>query len=79
MKQAGLTPMQILQSTTANAAKTFGGATGAKIGAIAPGKYADLVVLNSNPLDDIAHASDLQAVFKNGEIYPAKSLEQNPE
>ncbi|MBA3883966.1 MAG: hypothetical protein H0X73_14970, partial [Chthoniobacterales bacterium] len=44
-----------------------------------PGKYADLVVLNSNPLDDIAHASDLQAVFKNGEIYPAKSLEQNPE
>ena len=79
MKQAGLTPMQILQSTTANAAKTFGGATGAKIGALAPGKYADLVVLNSNPLDDIAHASDLQAVFKNGEIYPAKSLEQNPE
>ncbi len=79
MQQAGLTPMQILQSTTANAAKTFGGATGGKIGAITPGKYADLVVLNSNPLEDISRASDLQAVFKNGEMYPAKSLEQNPE
>ncbi|MGI8482022.1 MAG: amidohydrolase family protein [Chthoniobacterales bacterium] len=78
MREAGLTPMQILQSTTANAAKTFGGDTGAKIGAIAPGKFADLVILNSNPLDDIAHASDLQAVIKNGVLYPGQSLEMNP-
>src|SRR3979411_463628 len=63
MKEAGLTNMQILQSTTANAAKTFGGETGAKIGAIAPGKFADLVILNSNPLDDIAHASDIESVM----------------
>lgn len=66
--------MQILQSATANAAQTFGGETGAKIGAIAPGKLADLVILNSNPLDDIAHASDSQSVIKNGEIYPADEL-----
>jgi imidazolonepropionase-like amidohydrolase len=74
MSAAGLTPMQILQSTTANAAKTFGGETGAKIGAIAPGKLADLVVLNSNPLDDIAHASDIESVIKGGVVYPAKQL-----
>ncbi len=66
MKEAGLTSMQILQSTTANAAKTFGGDVGPNIGMIAPGKFADLVVLNSNPLDDIAHASDIDRVFKNG-------------
>ena len=66
MKEAGLTNMQILQSTTANAAKTFGGDVGPNIGMIAPGKFADLVVLNSNPLDDIAHASDIDRVFKNG-------------
>src|SRR5437763_10586008 len=72
MKQGGLTPMQILRSTTANAAKTFGGETGAKIGAIEPGKFADLVILKSNPLDDIAHTSDIETVMKNGVLYPAE-------
>ncbi len=77
MREAGLTPMQILQSATVNAAKAFGGDTGPKVGSITPGKLADLVILNSNPLDDIAHASDLQTVMKNGVMYPAESLEQN--
>jgi imidazolonepropionase-like amidohydrolase len=74
MKEAGLTPMQILQCTTANAAKLFGGATGAHIGKIEKGYLADLVILNSNPVDDIAHASDIHAVVKNGVIYPADSI-----
>ena len=72
MKEAGLTPMQILQSTTANAAKTFGGETGGKIGAIEPGKFADLVILKSNPLADIARTSDIETVMKNGILYPAE-------
>ncbi|HEV2096111.1 MAG TPA: amidohydrolase family protein, partial [Chthoniobacterales bacterium] len=75
MREAGLTPMQILQSTTANAAKAFGGDIGAKIGAIAPGKFADLVILNANPLDDIAHASDIQSVIKNGVPIAPERLE----
>ncbi len=76
MKEAGLTPMQILQCTTANAAKLFGGDTGAHIGQIAPGYFADLVILNSNPVDDIAHASDIDRVIKNGVVYPVDSLLQ---
>ena len=71
MKQAGLTPMQILQCTTANAAKTFGGETGAKIGSLQPGNYADLLILKSNPLDDIRNASDIDSVMKNGVMYHA--------
>ena len=74
MKAAGLTNLQILRSTTTTAAKAFGGPIGEKIGAIATGCYADLVVLNSNPLDDIAHASDIQIIIKDGVIYPANSL-----
>jgi imidazolonepropionase-like amidohydrolase len=77
MREAGLTPMEILACTTANAAKVFGGETGAKLGSIAPGKFADFVVLNSNPLEDIAHLSDLQAVFKGGKMHHAQSPEQN--
>jgi imidazolonepropionase-like amidohydrolase len=74
MKEAGLTPMQILQCATINAAQTFGGETGPKIGAIAPGNFADLVILKSNPVDDIAHASDIESVIKNGVLYPADPL-----
>jgi imidazolonepropionase-like amidohydrolase len=74
MKQAGLTPMQILQCTTANAAKVFGGDTGAKIGSLKPGNFADLVILKSNPVDDIKNASEIETVIKNGVVYPAASI-----
>lgn len=74
MKEAGLTPMQILQCTTANAAKTFGGDTGAKIGSLKPGNFADVVLLNANPLDDIKHASEIESVMKNGVLYSADTL-----
>jgi len=74
MKEAGLTPMQILQCATANAAKLFGGDTGGHIGRAENGYFADLVILNSNPLDDIAHASDIDTVIKNGVTYPADSI-----
>ena len=74
MKEAGLTPMQILQCTTANAAKLFGGDTGAHIGKIEKGNFADLVILKSNPVDDIAHASEIETVIKNGVVYPADSI-----
>jgi imidazolonepropionase-like amidohydrolase len=74
MKQAGLTNMQILQCATVNAAKLFGGETGAQIGKIENGYFADLVILNSNPAEDIAHASDIDSVIKNGVVYPADSI-----
>src|SRR5438876_2817057 len=74
MKEAGLTPMQILQCATANAAQLFGGETGAHIGKIDNGYFADLVILKSNPVDDIANASEIETVIKNGVVYPADSI-----
>ena len=74
MKEAGLTSMQILQCATANAAKLLGGDIGAHIGKIDKGNFADLVILKSNPLEDIGHASDLDSVMKNGVLYPAREL-----
>ena len=74
MKEAGLTNMQILQSATASAARLFGGETGAHIGKIDNGYFADLVILKSNPVDDIANASDIDTVIKNGVVYPADSI-----
>ena len=74
MKEAGLTPMQILRCATANGAKLFGGETGAHTGKIEDGSFADLVILNSNPSDDIKNASDIDNVVKNGVTYPADSI-----
>jgi imidazolonepropionase-like amidohydrolase len=74
MKEAGLTPMQILQCATENAAQLFGGETGAHIGKLENGYFADLVILNSNPLDDIKNASDIDTVIKNGVTYPEDSI-----
>ena len=74
MKEAGMTPMQILECATANGAKLFGGETGGRIGKLENGYFADLVILNSNPLDDIAHASDIDTVIKNGVAYTADSI-----
>src|SRR5437879_5175411 len=74
MKEAGLTPMQILQCTTVNAAKLFGGETGAHLGKIDSGYLADLMILKSNPVDDIAHASDIDGVIKNGVLYTSSAL-----
>src|SRR5205809_962436 len=78
MKEAGLTPMQILQCATANAAKLFGGDTGAHIGKIDSGSFADLVILKSNPIDDIKNASDIDSVMKNGVLYSARELLTEP-
>jgi imidazolonepropionase-like amidohydrolase len=74
MKEAGLTPMQILQSATADAAKLFGGDTGARIGKIETGNFADLIILRSNPLGDISRASEIDTVIKNGVVYSADSI-----
>ncbi|HJT81865.1 MAG TPA: amidohydrolase family protein [Chthoniobacterales bacterium] len=74
MKEAGLTPMQLLRDATANGAKLFGGETGVRLGSVEKGKFADLVVLKSNPVNDIAQASDIDMVIKAGIAYPADSL-----
>src|SRR5947207_3586505 len=74
MHEAGLTNMQILQCATTNAAKLFGGETGAHIGKIDSGSFAEFVSLKSNPIDDLKHASDIDSVVKNGVLYPAQEL-----
>ena len=73
MQEAGLDPWQILQATTMNAAKFFGGPMGNEIGRLEVGKRADLVILNSDPTKDINNASDISSVVKDGVVYtPAR-------
>jgi imidazolonepropionase-like amidohydrolase len=61
---AGLTPYQALKSGTANVGVYFG--TQSTVGTVAAGKRADLVLLDANPLTDIANSSKIAGVMVNG-------------
>jgi imidazolonepropionase-like amidohydrolase len=61
---AGLTPYQALRSGTANVGAYFG--TQATVGTVAAGKRADLILLEANPLTDIANSSRIAGVMVNG-------------
>jgi imidazolonepropionase-like amidohydrolase len=72
MAQAGLSPAQILADTTLNGARLMGREQ--ELGSVAPGKYADLVVLNADPLQDAAHLHDIALVIKGGHAFRQDEL-----
>jgi imidazolonepropionase-like amidohydrolase len=67
MVQLGLTPVQALQAGTVNAADLMGWSD--RIGSVAPGKFADLVAVRGNPLDDITLLQHVRFVMKDGVVY----------
>lgn len=73
MDKAGLTPFQILETTTINPAKMLG--IDNRAGTIEVGKDADLVLLKENPLEDIANTRTIEAVIVKGKLLDKKSLE----
>jgi imidazolonepropionase-like amidohydrolase len=65
MVRWGMTPMQAIQSATVNAADLLGWTM---VGAIAPGKYADLVAVDGDPLKDVTLLEKIPFVMKGGEV-----------
>jgi imidazolonepropionase-like amidohydrolase len=64
--RAGLTPLQAIRSATLNAARTIG--VDSIRGTIAPGRVADLVLLDANPAEDIANTRRIRMVIKDGQV-----------
>jgi imidazolonepropionase-like amidohydrolase len=64
MVKAGLTPMQALVSATGAAARVM--KLDQQLGTIQPGKRADLLVLNANPLTDIKNSLQIHSVWIGG-------------
>jgi imidazolonepropionase-like amidohydrolase len=64
MVQAGLTPMQALVASTGGAARVM--KLDQQLGTIQPGKWADLLVLNANPLDNIRNTRQVDSVWIAG-------------
>jgi imidazolonepropionase-like amidohydrolase len=67
MVQLGLTPVQALQAGTVNAADLLGWSD--RIGSVAPGKFADLVAVRGNPLDDVTLLQHVRFVMRDGVVY----------
>jgi imidazolonepropionase-like amidohydrolase len=66
MQKAGMTPMDIIVSATKNGAYACG--QSGKIGTIETGKFADVLVVKGNPLNDINALTQIQLVIKGGVI-----------
>lgn len=72
--KAGLTPLQALRAATTNPARYLGRSR--DFGGIAAGKLADLVLLDGDPLQDIAHVRAIHAVVMNGRLFDREAIEQ---
>jgi len=73
--ESGFTPLEALQIGTATNAEFLGQA--AYIGSIAPGKQADLVVIQGDPSKNIRDIEKVETVFKDGVGYDPEKLKQS--
>jgi imidazolonepropionase-like amidohydrolase len=72
--RGGMTAMQALSTATINPATSLG--MEADLGSVEPGKLADMVIMNANPLDDIRNSDKVSHVVLNGRLYQADTLEE---
>ena len=74
MQQGGMTNMQALQTATINPAFSLG--FDKWIGSLQPGKLADLLVMDKNPLDDIRNTETIRYTMVNGRLYDADQMNE---
>jgi imidazolonepropionase-like amidohydrolase len=70
MVQMGLSPLQAIQAGTVNAADLLGWSD--RVGTLEPGKYADIVAVQGDPLADVHLLENVQFVMKGGEVIKNK-------
>ena len=77
MVEAGFTPLEAIRVGTLNGATYLGLAD--RIGTIAPGKNADLIVIRGNPATTISDIEKVETVFKDGVGFDSAKLIQSVE
>ena len=73
--EAGFTPLEAIKIATLNGAKFLG--QDSRIGSIAVGKQADLMIVKGNPAANIADIEKVELVFKDGVAYDSEKLIQS--
>jgi imidazolonepropionase-like amidohydrolase/Tol biopolymer transport system component len=72
--QGGMTPHQALQVATINGARYLG--LDGDLGSLEPGKLADLIVLEGNPLEDLRNSEHIRWTMVNGRLFDARTLDE---
>jgi len=67
MVKYGMTPMQAIQAATTSAADLLGHSD--VVGSIKPGRYADVIAVSGDPLQDVSVLEHVQFVMKDGKVY----------
>lgn len=67
MVKYGMTPLQAIQSATVSAADLLGKSD--LLGSLQPGKYADIIAISGNPLEDVRLLENVKFVMKEGKVY----------
>ncbi len=70
--EAGIPPAGAIKAATINAARALNVEN--KLGSIEPGKFADLIVVQGNPLLDIRNTHNVEIVMKAGRVYDPKAM-----
>lgn len=70
--QAGLTPLEAIKTATVNPAKYFN--LQHELGLVQEGMWADMVLLDANPIENIANTKSINAVVKNGKYFNKSQL-----
>ncbi|HEV7765959.1 MAG TPA: amidohydrolase family protein [Thermoanaerobaculia bacterium] len=73
-QQGGMTPLQSLRAATLDGARYLG--FDREIGSLEPGKLADLIVLDANPLENIRNTHAVRYTVVNGRIYDAATMNE---
>jgi imidazolonepropionase-like amidohydrolase len=76
MRQYGMSPMMIIQAATKNIAAAYKKLD--QIGTLEPGKLADLVVLDADPLADVGNMAKVSMVIKEGQTVDRGALPRHP-
>lgn len=74
LAQGGMSNHRILRAATLNGATTLG--FGKQLGSLEPGKLADLIVLDRNPLEDIRNSNSVRYTLLNGRLYDAATMNE---
>jgi len=74
LASGGAKPIEVLHAATMGSAEVIGHA--ADVGSIEPGKFADLLILDADPVDNIRNTLSIHWVMKNGRLYEGDTLNE---